>query len=63
VREARLDPQALADGVAALLADEPARNAMRVQGARLGLRNGVDIAMEAIERLLQRADTHTEVAA
>jgi hypothetical protein len=63
VREARLDPQALADGVAALLADEPARDAMRVQGARLGLRNGVDIAMEAIERLLQRADTHTEVAA
>jgi hypothetical protein len=63
VRELRLEPRALAEGVAALLDDAPARAAMRAGAGRMGLHNGVDTAMEAIERLLCRREAHTEVLA
>jgi hypothetical protein len=63
VREVRLEPQSLADAVAALIDDPAACAAMRAGAARMGLGNGVDVAMEAIERLLSRRTMHTEVHA
>ncbi len=58
VREAVLDPGSITGAVRGLLADPSARATMQANVMRLGLRNGSEIAMEAVERLLQRPDAY-----
>jgi len=59
----RLGTADLAAGVNALLDDEVARAKLSAQLERLGLRNGVDTATEAVERLVRRAAEQKEVRA
>ena len=63
VRPVRLGAAELAAGVNALLDDEVARATLSAQLERLGLRNGVDTAKEAVERLVRRAAEQKEVRA
>lgn len=60
-RSAALDGPALVKALAALLANPEACAALRARVSHLRLRNGVDTAMEAIERLLARAPLQTEL--
>ena len=60
VLPASLDASALANALERLL-DEPAlRDTLRARAAQLGLRNGVEAAMEAVERLLDQSQMHRE---
>jgi hypothetical protein len=59
----RLGAAELAAGVNAQLDDEVARATLSAQLERLGLRNGVDTATEAVERLVRRAAEQKEVRA
>lgn len=52
VRAARLEAADIAQSAQALLADEHDCEAMRARQRELGLRNGVPVAAEAVERLL-----------
>jgi hypothetical protein len=52
VRPVALEAGALAAEVVALLHDAAAREALRVRLAQLGLRNGLDVAIEGVGRLL-----------
>jgi hypothetical protein len=61
VRAATLESGALATAVEELLADPTARTRMQQCLARVGLRNGVEVAVDAVERLLQRQGPYREV--
>lgn len=52
LRSARLDPASLAAAARELLSDAPGREDIRGRLEALDLRNGADIAVDAIERLL-----------
>ena len=53
VRSAGLSASSLADGARALLEDEPGRVALRQRLEASGLRNGVDVAVDAVSRLVR----------
>lgn len=52
VRAAALDPQSIAKAVLGLLDDESARNELRGRLVELDLRNGLEVALEGLARLL-----------
>ena len=54
VHETTLDPAAMTAAVATLLGDGAAQSRLQRRLAELGLRNGVDVATEAVARLLDR---------
>jgi hypothetical protein len=54
VRKCSLEPEALAAACSGLLHDEPGRERLRARLAGLRLGNGVDVAADAIARLLMR---------
>jgi len=54
VHETSLDSAAMTAAVATLLRDDAARSRLQRRLAGLGLRNGVDVAAEAVARLLDR---------
>ena len=54
VHETSLDSAAMTAAVATLLRDDAARSRLQRRLAELGLRNGVDVAAEAVARLLDR---------
>jgi hypothetical protein len=60
IMPASLQSPTLVATVQALLQDETARQALRARVAQLNLRNGVDVAMEAIARLLMQTQQHRE---
>jgi glycosyltransferase involved in cell wall biosynthesis len=62
VRLAALDPSSLARESAALIADDEARDALRSRMDSLDLRNGVDVAVEAIARLFPGSGRAVAVA-
>jgi spore coat polysaccharide biosynthesis predicted glycosyltransferase SpsG len=53
VQETSLGSEAMTAAVSTLLRDDAARSRLRHRLAELGLRNGVDVATEAVGRLLQ----------
>jgi glycosyltransferase involved in cell wall biosynthesis len=55
VLESLLDPEAMTTAVSALLRDVAAQDRLRQRLAGLQLRNGVDVATDAVSRLLARA--------
>jgi len=61
VLSASLDPAALAMAVQRLLGRPALQQDLRERTARLALRNGVDIATEAVEQLLRPRKAHMEV--
>ena len=54
VQETSLDSQAMTAAVSTLLGDGAAQSRLQRRLAELGLRNGVDVATEAVARLLDR---------
>ena len=55
MHDTSLDPEAMTAAVSAMLRDGTARSRLQRRLADLGLRNGVDVATDAVARLLVRA--------
>jgi hypothetical protein len=55
VQDISLDAGALTTAVATLLRDADARSRLQGRLRELGLRNGVDVATDAVARLLERS--------